>query len=277
MHSGLTPSSVDDTLTVLQMATACLSLDNSPVQPTQSNVFFRQPSAGSTFAMPPCKDFVAEFSNSLTGSSTPKRQSKAARTLASMVEADSIEVGRAPEIEQPVTALVVSLDEALRGNVHCPSTRCDRTDLLLKKAYESTVYITRAENTICQLLLATISTLESANVDRQFLQTALLAMGHVTCELGTLTATLLTACRQVWLAQAKLPEDCKKTLRDLPIVPGHLFGPSVPELLEKRLKLSEATRQLTQAQCTPVLKVIQLTSSFQRRIEGLEGCESCLT
>lgn len=80
-------------------------------------------------------------------------------------------------------------------------------------------------------------------------------MGHGTRELGSLTATLLTAHRQVWLAQAKLPEDFKKTLRDLPIVPGHLFGPSVPELLAKMLKLSEATRQLTQAQRTSVFKL----------------------
>lgn len=68
--------------------------------------------------------------------------------------------------------------------------------------------------------------------------------------MGTLKAMHLAACRQMWLAQ-----DCKKTLRDLPIVPGHLFGPNVPELLEKRLKLSEATRQLIQAQRNPIFKV----------------------
>ncbi|KAI7790197.1 hypothetical protein IRJ41_004552 [Triplophysa rosa] len=182
--------------------------------------FFRQSSAGSTFAMPPCKDFVAEFSTSLTGSNVSKRRSKAARTLASMADADAIGVGRAPELEQPVAALVVSPD------VRCPS--------------------------------AHTSMLESASVDpsvSQFLQNALLAIGHVTRELGALTATLLAGRRHVWLAQAKLPEDCKRTLRDLPIVPGHLFRPNVPELLEKRLKLSEATRQLTQPQRTPVFKV----------------------
>ncbi len=102
------------------MEVARLGLDNSPVQPAQSNFFFRQPSAGSNFAMPPCKDFVAEFSNSLIGSSTPKRQSKTARTLASMADADSIGVGRAPEIEQPVAALVVSPDEACEAMCIAP-------------------------------------------------------------------------------------------------------------------------------------------------------------
>lgn len=256
--SGQTQSSSDDTLAVLRMAVARLGLDESPVQSAQTNVFFRQATAATSFAMPPCKDFVAEFSNALTGSGPPKRRSKIARTLASMAEADAIGVGRAPEIEQPVAALVVSPDEALRGNVRCPSAQCGRTDSLLKKAYESVAYITRAENTICQLLLAATSTLEPANADpsvAQFLQTALLTTGLVTRELGSLTATLLAARRQVWLAQARLPEDCKKTLRDLPFVPGHLFGPNVPELLEKRVKLSEATRQLTQAQRNPVFRM----------------------
>lgn len=43
-----------------------------------------------SFAMPPCKDCVTEFSIALTGSGPPEQCSKIARTLASMVEADSI-------------------------------------------------------------------------------------------------------------------------------------------------------------------------------------------
>ncbi len=258
------------------MAMSHLGLDRS-VQPAQSNVFFRQ-NADTTFTMPQCKDFVTEFSSALS-SNVPRRRSKSARTLASMAEADSIGVGRAPEIEQPVAALVVSPDEALRGNVRCPSAQCGRTDTLLKKAYESVAYITRAENTICQLLLACNATLESANVDPavpQFLQTALLTMGHVTCELGTLSATLLTARRQVWLAQARLPEDCMKTLRELPIVPGHLFGPNISELLEKRMKLSEATRQLTQAPRAPSFRMTSAPahprySSSEQRLRHHSG------
>ncbi|KAL1279564.1 hypothetical protein QQF64_026237 [Cirrhinus molitorella] len=116
---------------LLQMAVAHLGLDKC-VQPPQTIVFFKQ-NADSTFAMPPCKDFVAESSSALTGSSVSKRRSKTAHTFASMAEADFIGVGRAPEIEQPVAALVVSPDEAVRGNVRCPSAQCGRTDTLLKK------------------------------------------------------------------------------------------------------------------------------------------------
>lgn len=146
-------------------------------------------------------------------------------------------MGLAPEIEQPVAALVVSPNEALRGNIRCLSAQCGCIETLLMKAYESVSYITRTENTFCQLLLACNTTLGPSNLDPSvphFPQTALLAVSHVDCELGTLSATLLTAQCQVWFAQARLPEDCKKTLRELPIVLGHLFGDNVSEVLEKR-------------------------------------------
>lgn len=59
-----------------------------------------------------------------------------------MAEPNSIGVRRVPEIEQLVASLVVSLDEALRGKVHFASAQCGRTNMLLKKAYESVAYIT---------------------------------------------------------------------------------------------------------------------------------------
>lgn len=145
--------------------------------------------------------------------------------------------------------LVVSPEEALRANVRYLGAQCDRKDSLLKKAYESAAYIIRAENTVCQLISAASNSLETVEVYPSvpwFLQTALLAMGHVTRELGSFTATLLNSRQQVWFTQDKLSKDCKKTLRDLPIFLGHFFGPVVSERLEKCMKLSAATQQLTQ-------------------------------
>lgn len=46
--SGAGPSSPDDILSILQMAVARLGLDESPVQPVQANVFFRQAAKPST-------------------------------------------------------------------------------------------------------------------------------------------------------------------------------------------------------------------------------------
>lgn len=56
------------------MANACLGLDKSPVQSAQTNFFIRQATAATTFAMPPFKNVVAEFSNALTGSGLPKQR-----------------------------------------------------------------------------------------------------------------------------------------------------------------------------------------------------------
>lgn len=82
-----------------------------------------------------------------------------------MAEAVSIGVRNVPEIEQTVATLVVSPDEALWGNVRCPSAQCGCTDFLLKEAYESVAYVTRTENTIYQLILAASKSLVSVEVD----------------------------------------------------------------------------------------------------------------
>ncbi|KAK2914371.1 hypothetical protein Q8A67_002770 [Cirrhinus molitorella] len=55
-------------------------------------------------------------------SGPPKRRSKIARTLASMAEADSSGMGRAPEIEQPVAAMVVSPNQLPGGPRQRPPT-----------------------------------------------------------------------------------------------------------------------------------------------------------
>ncbi len=104
---------MDDTLSVLRMAVARLGLDSSPTQPAQSNVFFMQESNGSSFFMPPCKDFMAEFSNALIGARVPKRRSSTAHTLAPMVNAHTIGAGRAPEIERYVQNYLQQYDRRL--------------------------------------------------------------------------------------------------------------------------------------------------------------------
>lgn len=131
-----------------------------------------------------------------------------------------------------------------------PSAQCDHTDSFLKKSYESADHISRAENTVCQLIFAASNSLESAKVDPAvpcFFADSL--TGYEARELGSLLATLLTARWQVWLAQGSLPEDCK-TLRDLPTVPGHLFGLDVSGVLKRLMKMSATIQQLTQEQRT---------------------------
>ncbi|MEQ2226818.1 hypothetical protein ILYODFUR_031235 [Ilyodon furcidens] len=62
---------------------------------------------------------------------------------------------------------------------------------------------------------------------------ALQASGLMSRELGHQLATLVVMRRQVWLAQAPVSDDCRQTLRSLPVVPGQLFGPEAERALER--------------------------------------------
>lgn len=72
-----------------------MDLDKSQTLPIQT-VFFRQDSDANLITMPPCQNFMTEFSNALAGSIVPRRRSKTTRALASMAEADSIGIVRCP-------------------------------------------------------------------------------------------------------------------------------------------------------------------------------------
>ncbi|MGH0158080.1 UNVERIFIED_CONTAM: hypothetical protein FKN15_050568 [Acipenser sinensis] len=52
------------------------------------------------------------------------------------------------------------------------------------------------------------------------------------------------ALRQLWLSQARVPDAVKTALLDVPISPGHTFGPAVEEILQKSHWKCEASRQL---------------------------------
>lgn len=67
---------------------------------------------------------------------------------------------------------------------------------------------------------------------------------HSCQELGRLMSTLTQAHCQVWLAQSPLSETCRKTLRDLPVIPGQLFGPAAQETLEHSVQMNKTRQEL---------------------------------
>ncbi|MGH0152754.1 UNVERIFIED_CONTAM: hypothetical protein FKN15_064433 [Acipenser sinensis] len=46
-------------------------------------------------------------------------------------------------------------------------------------------------------------------------------------------ASLIVAHRQLWLSQARVPDANKAALLDMPISPGHAYGPAVEEILQR--------------------------------------------
>ncbi|MGH0158109.1 UNVERIFIED_CONTAM: hypothetical protein FKN15_039830 [Acipenser sinensis] len=49
-------------------------------------------------------------------------------------------------------------------------------------------------------------------------------------DLGRSLASLIVACRQLWLSQARVLDVDKAALLDAPISPGHTFGPAMEEI-----------------------------------------------
>ncbi|MGH0177493.1 UNVERIFIED_CONTAM: hypothetical protein FKN15_075363 [Acipenser sinensis] len=62
--------------------------------------------------------------------------------------------------------------------------------------------------------------------------------------LGRSLASLVVACRQLWLSQAGVPDADKASLLDAPISPGHTFGPAVEEILQRFHREHEVSQQV---------------------------------
>ncbi|MGH0136498.1 UNVERIFIED_CONTAM: hypothetical protein FKN15_007900 [Acipenser sinensis] len=62
--------------------------------------------------------------------------------------------------------------------------------------------------------------------------------------LGRRLASLVVARRQLWLSQARVPNEAKSALLDVPISPGHTFGPAVEEILRRSHRECKASWQI---------------------------------
>ncbi len=105
----------------------------------------------------------------------------------------------------------------------------------------------RIGNSLSHLMLALSQSIQSTGNDPsiQNISDALLqAFAFLSRELGRLKSTLTQACRQVWLTLSPLSETCRKTLRDLPIIPGQLFGPAAQETLERSMQMNKTRQEL---------------------------------
>nr|XP_061814201.1 uncharacterized protein LOC133604909 [Nerophis lumbriciformis] len=91
---------------------------------------------------------------------------------------------------------------------------------------------------MAHLLLALSASLPESGADTSavgFCDAALHAFALVTRELGRTMSYLVQARRQVWLAQSPLTEPARRTLRDVPVEPGHLFGSAAVSALERTI------------------------------------------
>ncbi len=158
-----------------------------------------------------------------------------------MEDPGTIGLGPMPPIEPAVASLIVLPDEALRQDPRCPNMECRRTDNLIGKINNSMACLGRTVNTLAHLLLAINASLSSPDTTAtELVNVALRSVGSIAGHCGKVMGLLVQARRQVWIAQSPLSESCRAALRQLPLVPGQIFGPAAQEALDQRLVASEA-------------------------------------
>ncbi|KAI7793893.1 hypothetical protein IRJ41_005391 [Triplophysa rosa] len=228
-----------------KMALAKLNLDLPSPTLGPSNLLRHPVVQPGDFQIPSCPDYTGVVFSAFRAAPS-SRPDRVARTLAAMAEAQERGLGSMPPVESCISSLVVSPDEALKQELRCPNLECRRTDDLLVCAFNTVSGLTRLGNSMAHLLLAlhsTMATTESDNTSFELLDASLQALGSVAFSSGKAFGLITQTRRQVWLAQSKLPEACRNSLRRLSLVPGQVFGPAAQEALERTACAAESRSQ----------------------------------
>lgn len=235
----------DDLVNTIKSALTKLGIDpKSATGIVHTNRLCHSGPRTNVFTIPQSPDFTEVFSQAFK-SAHSTRLDRASRLLAAMEDPGTIGLGPMPPIEPAVASLIVPPDEALRQDPRCPNMECRRTDNLIGKIYNSTACLGRTVNTLAHLLLAINASLSLPDAAAtELVNVALRSVGSIAGHCGKVMGSLVQARRQVWIAQSPLSESCRAALRQLPLVPGQIFGPAAQEALDRRLVASEARCQL---------------------------------
>ena len=90
---------------------------------------------------PPTSAFLEEVKHCWVDPRPSAHQSRDARTLTAMRNAGEHGLVNMPTVDQCIALLVLSPDEALKNNTHCPRPQCRVMDSLLSKAYDTPAFL----------------------------------------------------------------------------------------------------------------------------------------
>ncbi|XP_066547654.1 uncharacterized protein LOC136714203 [Amia ocellicauda] len=190
------------------------------------------------------------------------RRGEAYARTQGMAEAGLVEF---PQVNSTIPTLVsLPLLSAQPCNLTCPNRECHVTETLLRRAYKTGAQAARLRNTESLLALylsqlAEPSEHHSASPTPPPISEIAAAADQLVTVIrqgirvtGRSLATIVAACRQLWLSQALwVPEVDRTRLMDAPISPGFTFGPSVEAMLTCALQEREQYLQL--ARIYPIL------------------------
>ncbi|MGH0124809.1 UNVERIFIED_CONTAM: hypothetical protein FKN15_020044 [Acipenser sinensis] len=122
---------------------------------------------------------------------------------------------------------------------------------LLQRAYAAEAQATRLANAASVLTAHLDCVLREAPIpepvaaELRLLSSTLLQISGLQGQaLDRSLDSLIVAHRQLWLSQARVPDADKAALLDMPISPGHTFGPAVEEILQSSHREHKESRQV---------------------------------
>lgn len=168
------------------------------------------------------------------------------RGLVKMTYSPESGLGDMPKVEQDMAALTALGPDRVSDNPRCPKKECDKTDRLVCGTYNAAARAARSGNALAILLAALRKSIGGDQADqdtRNLIDSALSVHSQLTRDVGKAMASAMQTRRQVWLAQMfNLPQNMRKQLQNMPVVPGHVFHPGSQEALD-RAERSFQTRQ----------------------------------
>ncbi|XP_074466146.1 uncharacterized protein LOC141752269 [Sebastes fasciatus] len=157
-------------------------------------------------------------------------------------------LGDMPPVEREMAALTPLGPDRVTTNPHCPRKECKKTDHLVCRSYNAAARAARAGNALALLLAALRRSASAGDQDtRNLIDAALSTHSQLTRDIGSAMSSAMMARRQIWLAQTTLPENIRKELTNMPVVPGRVFHSDSQSVLEKA---EQSLRTRESVQCT---------------------------
>ena len=143
-------------------------------------------------------------------------------------------MGYMPPVEREMAALTSLGPEWVTANPRCPVKECEKTNHLVCRSYSAATWAARSGNALAILMAALRRTANPEDQDTMSLiDSTLVTHSQLTRDVGVVMSSAMMSRRQNWLAQTSLPENIRKELTNMPIVPARVFHHDFQGVLDK--------------------------------------------
>ena len=249
----------------------------APVDGVWAGISRSQPSV----SIPAAPDYLHMLKKTWDNPTAVRQFNAGCRMLARPQYGPETGLADMPPVEREMAALTSLGPERVTTNPRCPVGECQKTDRLVCRSYNAATRAARSGNALAILLAAIRKTVNPDEHDtRDLVDSALVAHTQLTSDIGASMSSSMLARRQIWLAQTSLPENIRRDLTNMSVVPGNVFHPDFQSVLDKAEK-SRRTRECVQrtfgkaggARFRPRGSQPSHQTSWSRRGDGRQGME----